>query len=61
MNTQSLLSQVTYADMKNNPELCGRLLAYLEAALHAAPANSFVHKFVADGLARDLAKVKESR
>ena len=61
MNPQHHLSQITFTAMRENPELCGRLLAYLSTALDSLPEDGFVHGWIASQLAKDVAKIKESR
>jgi hypothetical protein len=60
MNPKHHLSQITFAAMRENPELCGRLLAYLQVALDSLPEKSFTHGWIASQLAKDVAKIKES-
>jgi hypothetical protein len=60
MKSINLLDQVTFIAMRKDPELCGRLLAYLDTALRKLPESSVEHRWIADQLAKDVAKIKES-
>ena len=61
MNPHSLLSEISFAEISKNPALYGRLVAYLDAALNGLPEKGYVHGWITSNLARDVAKIKESR
>jgi hypothetical protein len=60
-NHRQLTLEITFAAMCENPALCGRLLAYLSAALDSMPDQSLVRDWIIRNLESDIAKIKESR
>ena len=61
MDIQNLLSQITYQGIRNDPALCGRVVAYLSIAVRGLPEDGFAYKWLAAEFAKEIAKIKESR
>jgi hypothetical protein len=58
---RQLTLEITFAAMRENPALCGRLLAYLSTALDSMPDQSLTRDWIIRNLETDIAKIKESR
>jgi len=61
MDSLNLISQITYDEIRNDPALCGRVMAYLSIAVHGLPEDGSTHKWLAAEFAKEVAKIKESR